>query len=82
MQNKINCIQSNCSFLLESMETAMEEIRIASARKVEEVMMHNAELESKIMNAEVPKEEEDKLIKMCENRLILRNTAEARVIIN
>jgi SOS response regulatory protein OraA/RecX len=44
--------------------------------------MHNAELESRIMNAEMPKAEEDKLIQMCEDRLILRNTVEARAIIN
>ena len=44
--------------------------------------MHNAELESRIMNAEMPKPEEDKLIQMCENRLILRNTVEARSIIH
>ena len=44
--------------------------------------MHSAELESRIMNAEVPEAEEDKLIRRCEERLVLRNTAEARVIIN
>jgi len=34
------------------------------------------------MHAEVPEEVEDRLIRRCEDRLILRNTVEARLIIN
>jgi len=64
------------------METAMTELKLKTQLQVEQAMMHSAELESRIMNAEVPEELEDRLIKRCEERLILRNTAEARVIIN
>ena len=43
--------------------------------------MTNAELESRIMNAEKPEDEQNKLIAKCEGGLCLRNTAEARLII-
>ena len=60
----------------------MTELRLKTQLQVDQAMMHSAELESRIMHAEVPEEVEDQLIRRCEERLILRNTAEARLIIN
>ena len=82
MTAKIDRIQSSTGFLIESLQKALVETKCKSQRQIEETLMHNAELESRIMNAEMPKAEEDKLIQMCENRLILRNTVEARSIIH
>ena len=74
-------MRDHCAFRVEAMESAMSELKLRTQRQVDQAMMHSAELESRIMNAEVPEELEDELIRRCEERLILRNTAEARLII-
>ena len=79
---RIARLKDRCAFRVEAMETAMSELKLRTQRQVDQAMMHSAELESRIMNAEVPEEVEDALIRRCEERLVLRNTAEARVIIN
>lgn len=79
---RIERLKNQCSFRIEAMETAMAELKLRTQLQVEQAMMHSAELESRIMNAAVPDEVEDRLIRSCEERLVLRNTAEARLVIN
>jgi hypothetical protein len=74
-------LKDHCAFRVEAMETAMSELKLRAQQQVDQAMMHSAELESRIMNAEVPEQLEDELIRRCEERLILRNTAEARLVI-
>ena len=48
----------------------------------ERIQMQSCELESTIMNTSVPEKQINKLILECEEGLILRNTSEARDVIN
>lgn len=79
---QLNHLKSASLFRIESLELALNEMKLRQNREQERSKMELAEIESRVMNSVKTAAEMDSLVFQCENRLVLRNTQEARKIIN
>lgn len=68
-------------FRIKALESALTDTKLIYKRKLEQQTMILNDFQSRIMNRVKPEKEVDKIVEMCENHLVLKNTREARTII-
>lgn len=76
-----DAIKDKAAFRIEALETALNKTKIALKMERERMTMLEQEEFSRLANNYKPVREMEGLIKQCDERLVLKNTAQARIII-
>ena len=82
MKMRIQRLSEKANFQITALESALTELKMSLRREREQNAMEVAEYQSALLNMVPEKKYVDELIVNIENGIILRNTLEARGIIN